>query len=273
MIVTRALLDFEAPATLTLRGADDCSAITFVTGSSNAKDYSGNDRVAVGGQSPRPAFAISGCDYQDVVDGTGKPGTVGGSNQVGILGNGSPDPTPTPSIALSYEGVDTPSYLETADKARAFLNEMQTDAMGQGRYFQPASGTAMTISESNAGTSDDPKLTFVDGDVDLDGGYGMLIVTGKVSIRGNRSFSGIIMVMGEGELTRNGGGSGDLLGAFVVAKFKRTWPASENHLAHPFTAPIFDTSGGGGGNVQFDSEAVQKALGATGYVCGGVLEQ
>jgi hypothetical protein len=272
MIVTRAMLDFEAPATLTLRGADDCSPINFATGNSNAKNYTGNDRVAVGGQSPRPAFAISGCDYQDVVDGTGKPGTIGGSNQVGILGNGEPVPAATPTLTLSYEGVDTPSYLETADKARAFLNEMQSEAVGEGRYFHPASGTAMTISEDNAGTADDPKLTFVDGDVDLDGGVGLLIVTGKVNIKGNRSFSGIMMVMGEGELTRNGGGSGDLLGAFVIAKFKRTWPPAENGMAHPFTAPIFDTSGGGGGNVQFDSDAVQKALRAGGYVCGGVLE-
>lgn len=273
MIVTRAMLDFDAPATLTLRGADDCSPITFATGNSNAKDYSGNDHVAVNAQAPRPAFAISGCDYQDIVDGTSKPGTVGGSNQVGILDNGSPVPAATPALVLSYEGVDTPTYLETADKARAFLNGMQTDAMGQGRYFQPASGTAMTVSTSNAGTDDDPKLTFVDGDVDLDGGVGLLIVTGKINITGNRSFSGIIMVMGGGELTRSGGGSGNLLGAFVIAKFKRTWPASENNTAHPFTAPTFDTSGGGGGNVQFDSDAVQKALRAGGYVCGGVLEQ
>ena len=272
MLVTRAMLDFEAPATLTLRGADDCSPITFATGNSNAKDYSGNDRV-VGGESPRPAFAISGCDYQDVVDGTGKPETIGGSNQVGILGNGAPVPAATPPLLLSYEGVDTPSYLETADKARAFLTEMQTEAVGQGRYFHPAAGTAMDISDANAGTAADPKLTFVDGDVDLDGGDGLLIVTGRVSIKGNRSFSGIIMIMGEGQLTRNGGGSGDLLGAFVIAKFKRTWPVSENGMPHPFTAPTFDTSGGGGGNIQFDSEAVQRALRGLGYVCAGVLEQ
>ncbi|HVG30634.1 MAG TPA: hypothetical protein VM864_13080 [Pyrinomonadaceae bacterium] len=272
MLVTRATLDFEAPATLTLRGADDCTAPTFATGNSNAKKYSGDDRV-VGGSAPRPAFAISGCDYQDIVDGTGKPGTVGGSNQVGILNNGAPVPAATPTLVLSYEGVDTPSYLETADKARAFLNEMQSEALGQGRYFKPASGTAMNISSSNAGTAADPKFTFVDGDVNLDGGDGMLIVTGSVNITGNTSYNGIIMVMGKGEITRNGGGNGNLLGAFVIASFKRTWPASENGMAHPFTAPIFDTSGGGASDIQFDSNAVQRALGAMGYVCGGVLEQ
>jgi hypothetical protein len=272
MIVTRTILEFEAPATLTLRGADDCSAMTFDTGNSNAKDYSGNDRVA-GGDAPRPAFAISGCDYQDVVDGTHKPGTVVGSNQVGILDNGSPVPAATPTIVLSYEGVDTPSYLKTADKARTFLNEMQVEAQGQGRYFAPASGTAMGINSSNAGTAADPKFTFVDGNVDLDGGDGLLIVTGEVNITGNTSYNGIIMVMGKGKITRSGGGNGDLLGAFVIAAFKRTWPASENGTPHPFTAPIFDTSGGGTSNIQFDSNAVQRALGAMGYVCGGVLEQ
>jgi hypothetical protein len=272
MLITRAMLDFEAPATLTLRGADDCTPPTFATGNSNAKDYSGNDRV-VGGEPPRPAFAISGCDYQDVVDGTGKPGTVGGSDQVGILDNGSPVPAATPTLILSYEAVDTPSYLETADKARAFLNEMQSEAQGLGRYFKPAAGTSMTINSTNAGTATDSKFTFVDGDVSLDGGDGLLIVTGTVNITGNRSFSGIVMIMGDGKLTRSGGGSGDLLGAFVIASFKRTWPASENGDPHPFTSPTFDTSGGGSGNVQFDSVAVKRALLATGYTCAGVLEQ
>ncbi|MCA1641186.1 MAG: hypothetical protein LC785_04195 [Acidobacteria bacterium] len=271
MLVTRATLDFDPPATLTLRGADDCTPIVFNTGDSNAKSYKGDDRI-VGGQGSRPAFAISGCDYQDVVNGTGKPDTVSGSNQVGILNNGSPVPAATPALILGYEGVDTPSYLETADKARAFLNDMQSQAETQGRYFKPAPGTAMAINPENAGTATDSKFTFVDGDVDLDGGDGLLIVTGKVNITGNRSFSGIIMIMGEGELSRRGGGSGNLYGAFVIASFQRTWDPSQNSDPHPFTRPTFDTNGGGGGNVQFDSEAVNRALRGMGYQSAGVLE-
>jgi hypothetical protein len=79
--------------------------------------------------------------------------------------------------------------------------------------------------------------------------------------------------MGEGEITRKGGGNGNLLGAFVIASFKRTWPVSENGNPHPFTRPTFDTSGGGNSDIQFDSDARNRALRAMGYVCAGVLEQ
>ncbi|HKP71988.1 MAG TPA: hypothetical protein VJT82_03555, partial [Pyrinomonadaceae bacterium] len=113
MVVKRANLDFEAPATLTMRGADDCAPMTFSTGSSNAKEYKGDDVDHPGDPNySRPAFAVSGCDYDDAVNGTSKPGTVSGSAQIGILGNGT-----APAGSMSQAPVETPYFLEDANKA------------------------------------------------------------------------------------------------------------------------------------------------------------
>ena len=65
MLVTRANLEFEAPAGVTLQGADDCSPLVLDTGSSGAKTYSGIDYSGVDPQ--RPTFAVSACDQDDAV--------------------------------------------------------------------------------------------------------------------------------------------------------------------------------------------------------------
>jgi hypothetical protein len=259
MLITRANLDFEAPATLTLRGASDCSGMTFSTGSSNAKTYTGADLN--GKDTQRPAFAVTACDYDDAVGGTSKPGTVAGPPQIGILDNG------VAAGGMTSAPVETPEFLQTPDKARQYLNELEASAHAQGRYFSPASGTSMTVS---SGTLDNPVFTFVDGDCQLDGGAGLLVVTGNVNISGNTSFDGVVLVMGEGSVNRNGGGNGDINGSMVISKFQRTWPAAEddpnidNNTEYPFLAPFFNTNGGGASTMQYSSTAVARALAILG---------
>lgn len=256
MLITRANLDFEAPATLTLRGASDCSSgMTFSTGSSNAKEYTGKDLNGVDLQ--RPAFAVTACDYDDAVNGTTKGGTVKGPPQIGILDNGSA------AGSMTTAPVETPGFLSTPDRARQYLNELEATARSQGRYFQPDSGSSMTV---NSGTLDNPVFTFVDGDCELAGGAGLLVVTGNVNMSGNTSFDGIVLVLGGGSVNRNGGGNGDINGSMVVASFARTWPAAEddpaipNNVEYPFLAPAFNTNGGGASTMQYSSTAVARAL-------------
>jgi hypothetical protein len=200
---------------------------------------------------PRPAIAVTACDYDNAVAGTKKPDTVSGPPQIGILDNG------TASGSMSTEGVETPGFLENADKARQYLNELEATARSQGRYFDPASGTPMS---GSFGTTANPAFTFIDGDCDLDGGAGMLVVTGNLNMSGNPSFEGIILVLGEGSVNRDGGGGGEINGSMVIAKFARTWPASENNIEHPFLAPAFNTNGGGNSTLQYSSTAVARAM-------------
>src|SRR6185436_3872378 len=141
---------------------------------------------------------------------------------------------------------EQPSFLDSASKARSYLNALQSKAQTLGRYF--SGGT--TINDSlNAS-----QFTFVDGNATLTSGSGFLVVTGKLTMRGNTDFKGIILVLGQGELERNGGGNGDILGGITIAKFGRT---SGN-----FEAPTFTTNGGGNSNVQYDSASVRGAQGS-----------
>ncbi len=242
LMVNKAYFEFETPAGVTLRGADDCSPLSLDTGSSGAKWYSGVD--AAGDEAQRPAFAVTPCDEDDAKAGIVKPDTVV-DPEVGRLG----DDDTTPGT------VETPSFLDNANKARAYLNSLQTKAETTGRYFNPGTG-ATTIDDSvNAAM-----FTFVDGDATLLNGSGFLVVTGTLTMRGNTNFKGAILVLGEGVLIRNGGGNGDILGGITIAAFGRN--------SGGFTSPTFLTNGGGNSTIQYDSSALRTALGSGQNVSG-----
>jgi len=239
LMISKANFEFEVPAGVTFRGADDCTPLTLDTGSSGAKTYSGVDLAGVEPQ--RPAFAVTPCDENDAKAGIKKPETVV-DPEIGLLG----DDDTTPGT------VETPSFLQSADRARAYLNNLQAKAQSIGRYFK--SGT--TVNDS----VDAPRFTFVDGDCTLDGGSGFLVVTGTLTLNGNPNFKGAILVLGTGVLIRNGGGNGDIYGGIVVAAFGRK---SGN-----FTAPTFLTNGGGNSTIQYDSAALQTGIGSGQNVSG-----
>jgi len=246
VMVNKANFELDLPAGVTLRGADDCSPLTFDTGSSGSKIYSGADRAGVDPQ--RPTFAVTPCDQEETNTGIVKHDTVA-DPEIGLLGDDETNPGT----------VDTPSFLDTADRARAYLNSLQAKAQATGRYFKTASGSATIVSDS----INSPMFTFVDGDCTLDGGSGLLVVTGTLTMRGNPNFNGAILVLGTGVLIRNGGGNGDVFGGITIAAFGRN--------AGNFTAPTFLTSGGGNSTVQYDSAAIKSGL-ASGMNVSGVRE-
>ena len=106
-------------------------------------------------------------------------------------------------------------------------------------------------------------FTFVDGDCTLQNGSGFLVVTGTLTMLGNANFKGVILVLGDGVLVRNGGGNGDVLGGITIAKFGRT---SGN-----FESPTFHTNGGGNSNIQYDSQSLGRSL-ASGTNVSGIRE-
>ncbi|MFL6227805.1 MAG: hypothetical protein ACJ741_03390 [Pyrinomonadaceae bacterium] len=239
-----------------MRGADDCTPMTFDTGSSGAKGYSGSDNCVASDPTctpdpARPAFAVTACDENDAEAGISKPGTVSPDPKIGILDSGT-----APGATMTTAPVDTPDFLKSADKARAYLNDLENAARSQGRYF--TGPRAVTTAD---GTAASPNITFVDGDCSLGSGVGGLVIcTGAVTTSGNISFDGVFLALGGGTLTRSGGGNGDINGSIVVAKFDRTWPAADNALPHPFYAPTFNTNGGGNSDIKYSSSAVNSAL-------------
>ena len=115
-------------------------------------------------------------------------------------------------------------------------------------------------------------MTFVNGDCNLDGGAGLLLVTGKLTMNGNPNFDGIILVLGDGNVDRDGSGNGNMLGTIYVARFARSWPSSENGTPHPFLAPIFTTNGAGTMELRYDSPRVRMAENVMGCIVRDVRE-
>ena len=245
LMVNRETLDVELVAGVLLRGADDCTPLDLDTGASGAKYYSGVDYSGVDAQ--RPAFAVSPCDKEDADAGIIKHDTVA-DPEIGLLMDN----------AEGSEDVEQPSYLDSTAKARAYLNSLQSKAQSLGRYFNPGTGETSINDSLTAG-----QFTFVDGNATLTSGAGLLVVTGKLTMRGNADFRGVILVLGQGELEREGGGNGDILGGITIAKFNRT--------SGDFLAPIFHTDGGGTSNVQYDSSSVRSAQ-SSGMNVSGIRE-
>jgi hypothetical protein len=158
--------------------------------------------------------------------------------------------------ASGANAVEQPSFLDSADKARAYLNGLQSKAQSINRYFKPGSGSSTTITDS----LNSPQFTFIDGDATVLSGSGFLVVTGTLTMRGNTDFRGAILVLGDGVLIRDGGGNGDILGGITIAKFGRT--------SGDFMAPTFLTNGGGISNVQYDSSWLNRGVGSAMNVSG-----
>ncbi|MGI8654185.1 MAG: hypothetical protein ACR2LC_03085 [Pyrinomonadaceae bacterium] len=261
MIVNSSLFNVAPPSPITIRGADDQSqSMTFSLGTSNAKYYTGKDNAGIEGQ--QPTVAISLHDWT-----AGNAGVIKGSTvdapQLSVLDiNPIPNPwTPTllPVPASPPPTALTPYFLRTADAARRFLDSSETTARAQGRYYTSLNGYADT------GVRGDAAFTFVDGDCNLDGGTGLLIVTGNLTLKGNNGFDGIIILLGNGHVERSGGGNGGTYGAMVIGSVDRT--------AGDFRAPYFDVSGGGGLTFQSDYNSKKRANNISGLGVAGVIEK
>jgi hypothetical protein len=237
LVLSSTSLDYDPVATIMMRSSEDGTPITFSTGSSAAKDYSGHDHASSG--NVLPAFGST---------------TDADRNIQIVAANKNTVANP---IAEKIDMAKLPAWLKSANQARAFINAQKANAVSQGRYFESFSG--------NAGSSSSPAFTFVDGDCDLGGGAGLLIVTGNLQMHGNPSFEGLILVLGEGSVDRKGGGNGNIYGSIAVARFDKTGNGG-------FLAPSFTTSGGGNSTIQYDSEAVKKALNLAGPIVMGVRE-
>lgn len=233
MLLSRFAFDFSPVSTITLRSADDGSVSSIAVGNSSVYSYSGFDNAAGG---DLPALGVTSTpDYN----------ALSGQNLSGTQVKGSP--YAVEQVALS----DLPSWLQTADDARQLVIGLRTMAQNNSRYFTPATPP------TDFGSSTTPKITFVDGDADLTpaNGAGLLVCTGNLTLEGSAVFDGLILVLGQGNLTRSGGGNGTTLGSILVARFGN----SGN-----FLAPTLQANGSGTSTIQFDSSWVRRALASPG---------
>jgi Tfp pilus assembly protein PilV len=151
------------------------------------------------------------------------------------------------------------------------LVNLITGAAGANVYGYPY-GTSPT----NLGTSTAPVVNVVNGDYTYTGsGAGILLVTGQLTLNGNFSYNGIILAIGEGAITKSGGGGGTVNGAMFAANLYSnpvpaggpgTYPAYTTLISpssHAPGVPYFGWSGGGNATIQYDScwiDAVNQSL-------------
>ena len=258
IVINRYTLQYDVTAVVTLPN-ESGTPIAFSLGGSNVTSTSGIDFNKP--TTSIDAFSVSGSDYNttnNVIDGCLPDGT-------NCSGSG---PNVTPGNPAILGDGNTPSFLASVAKARDFLygtEGMKNAANNQGRYFANEADAKASIAGLGAS---DPVLTFVDGNLTLGPGsptgQGTLIVTGDLTLNGNFNWNGVIMVLGSGRVFRSGGGHGNIYGAMFVAKFSDTDTL--------FGAPTFDTSGGGTSNIQYSSDAVDKAKSVGGHAVSAVRE-
>jgi hypothetical protein len=233
IMLSRFAFDFTPVSAITLRSADSGAVSTVVAGSSSVYNYSGFDNAA---GEDLPAFGVTSTPDYNALSGQHLP-------ELQVKGF----PYAVQQVAVS----DLPSWLQTADGARQLVIGLRTVAQNNGRYFTPATPP------TDFGSPTTPKITFVDGDADLNpaDGAGLLICTGNLTIEGSAVYNGLILVLGAGSLTRSGGGDGTTLGSILVARFGSSGD---------FLAPTMQANGSGTSKIQYDSAWVRRGLASPG---------
>jgi hypothetical protein len=268
-------LNYDPPATFVIRGHDDSTTGAIVTIGSSAKFiYSGNDNA--GGQ-PLPAFLVTNTpDYTTLSN-------LKNNNALPLEGEQTPS-IPVKALTLPADLPQLPAWLQTTSDpvsgARAFVQQLREAAKQQfykcsgepdyscDRYFDTRNGGALAAPPDFGAETDAPAnglFTFVDGDATLpnDGGKGMLVVTGTLTISGNKAFDGLVLVLGDGAIIRSGGGSSTNYGAFVIARFTSS---------SGFLNPTFTSSGTGTARLQLDRASVRRGLRLGGVYALAVSE-
>ena len=268
-MLSRFGITFDPPAALVIRGHDDSTtASTIDIGSSASFIYSGVDNAQQG--QPLPAFLVTNNpDYTTLSN-------LKTNNNLPITG----DPwQPLRLVTLPGEVSVLPPFIQTTSDpiigARAFVDQLRQASQNQffgcsagqdstcDRYFNTRNGDAAPTDFGMSQTNG--LITFIDGDATLpnSGGRGLLIVTGTLTFSGNTPYEGLVLVLGDGILTRSGGGNGISLGAIVVARFGATGG---------FLNPTFTSSGSGTSTIQLDRNRVKNALRLAGVYVMGISE-
>jgi hypothetical protein len=259
-----------APATITMVGPPTASNGNFIfdPGNSNAMLYSGQDIVA------------GSTDIIPPIGTTNQPDATGDDPNLDAVlaavgGHISNNVQGTPSNVYD----ETPQWMSSPTTLDATIQTLYNTARNSydptnptGRYFP--SGTQPTSWGDNAsGTG----ITFCDGDCELGpiAGGGLLVVTGQLTLRGNFSFNGLIIVTGGGGVLRSGGGNGTIQGNIIVAPYANSQISDGVNPAagSGFLAPQWQTSGGGNSTIQYNSNNQLSGLGAVSNIVLGVVEK
>lgn len=222
------------------------SANYFANGNDNGvSGYTGPGTCTPSGPGQVPAISTGDAAGQTNV--TGQIPSNRTSNYTGTPGS----PNPTPSVVNA--GSSGTNQLSGAWSSPAQLNQL-VSTLANVADVTYSCGIGTPCSGSGPyGTDAAPRITYVNGDFNYgpNSGAGVLIVTGTLSITGNSSFDGLILVIGQGILTENGSGGGQFNGSiFLAATNSSTSPYSQ---LTTLASPLISWNGGGTNGIQYNS--------------------
>jgi|SRR5579859_800770 len=239
-------IKFQAPAALTLDGLGD----TFGGGNSKNFTVSGIDQggcgLPPGNQNVSAVGVPDPADVATVIAGI--PGNRTG-NYVGVDGT-------TPDVQnVGPTGTNTlPANLQTAQQLQQFASALQNDVT-QPVINGPAGNPA------NGGAPGAPQIIYVNGDLNLSGnftGYGILVVTGKLSAVGTSGWNGLVLVVGEGQAQISG--TTQWNGAMLLAN---TLTGTLGNLS--LSGDSMGVNGGGNGGIYYSSGCLAQATTMSTY--------
>jgi hypothetical protein len=240
------------PAALTISG-NSANSVAFSAPASNA-NYSikGGDQDSVNGCAPGlPVHAVgvfNAVDQGNV--------TAGGNGGTGIPAADRPNYTGSAGAPDVNLIAAVPSALQSPAQLEALVQTITQTA----DVVLPGPATGSDLPTSMYSPSPDPMTIVVNGDLDLTGwhqtGYGLLLVRGNLNYDPDASWDGVVMVVGKGTVTGSKSGSGELDGAFLLAK---TLDAAGNTLSNFGTATMLFGPNMGGNGIRYSSCWVQAS--------------
>jgi len=257
------------PAALTIAGPVSSSR---KFGDSNNFYVDGHD--ACGGQN-RPAVGT----VQDVGNGTETASQIASDSRNQIINDLKRPPNYTGADGCSPDVQNVNNLANQNYQTPDGLNGLVHDI--QGAATQTLDPSHLPTSY-DLGTAANPKITVVNGDftTPMDG-YGILLVTGALTMSGNTSWHGLIFVIGTGQFTENGTPAID--GAILVAAIGKTGgcpgttdcyatnPSDANMYRDPLSgqkvlgSPTFHWDGGGIGGITYNSCTIQSVKQAANF--------
>ena len=177
-------------------------------------------------------------------------------------GDGNRLPPPADVADISAE---LSSRLRTVSGLESLVSAISRSATDT---YEPGFGNAASIGDIGGPT--DYRVVVVDGDADFGPGtgFGMLLVRGVLTVRGNFSWHGLILIIGQGELRWNGPGNGEVQGGIFIAKTRN----DDEDASNPFgtVSPsrgsvIVDFNSGGGKGIRYNTFMIDKANGNFAY--------
>ncbi|HEY2931153.1 MAG TPA: pilus assembly PilX N-terminal domain-containing protein [Acidobacteriota bacterium] len=195
------------------------------------------------------SFTIDGRNYNGLTpeqarSGGGNPSWVGAVPGIGTMydgANGLADESIKGSLSGNQndnvKGVDpngipaSPAVSDTTDSVKSggdsahvldpnWVGNFVNLVKGIADYKYPG-GTNLSGSGAVLGTDEDPKITYVDGDLSISGsggGSGVLIVKGNLDYQGSFDYTGVIIVLG-GNLDM-GGANKSIVGGLFLANLQ-----------------------------------------------------